>query len=217
MTELIFITSTGTDIGKTVVATSLIKKLRAEGKSVHAFKPIISGVNSTTITQSDTASILSALGRDITEENLKQISPWQFEDALSPHDAARNAGQEIIFSDLIDFCATALLNAQTQNIDYLIIEAVGGIMVPLNDQKTVLDWMKALNAPAVLVIGNYLGTLSHSLTAIEILKNRQIEILKVIISEKQAAPHEVSLKDTLTSLKNFHPDLIFEVCPFLPK
>ena len=69
-------------------------------------------------------------------------------------------------------CSHSRADAIEKHSGKLLIEGVGGIVVPLNDRHTVLDWMIALNVPLVLVTGTYLGTLSHTLTCIDVLKRR---------------------------------------------
>ena len=65
----------------------------------------------------------------------------------------------------------------------MLIEGVGGIMVPLDERHTVLDWMSALRLPVLLVAGSYLGTISHTLTALHVLAQRNLDIAAVVVSE----------------------------------
>ena len=71
--------------------------------------------------------------------------------------------------------------------DVTLIEGIGGVMVPLDAEHTVLDWIAALGAPALLVVGSYLGTLSHSLTAAAALRQRGVTIAGVVVSESRRA------------------------------
>ena len=68
-----------------------------------------------------------------------------------------------------------------------LIEGIGGVMAPLDARHTVLDWIAALGAPALLVVGSYLGTLSHSLTAAAALRQRGVALLGVVVSESRRA------------------------------
>ena len=65
----------------------------------------------------------------------------------------------------------------------MLIEGVGGAMVPLDEKRTVIDWMEALGIPAILVTGSYLGAISHALTTLEVLKMRRIPVHAVILNE----------------------------------
>ena len=83
----------------------------------------------------------------------------------------------------------------------VLIEGVGGIMVPLDETHTVLDWMSALRVPVLLVAGSYLGTISHTLTALRVLAQRNLDIAALVVSES-AAPG-ASLEETVTTIGRF--------------
>jgi dethiobiotin synthetase len=70
----------------------------------------------------------------------------------------------------------------------LLIEGVGGVMAPLDARHTVLDWVAALDIPLVLVAGSYLGTISHTLTALEVLRRRGLDVACLVISESASSP-----------------------------
>ncbi len=160
----IFITATGTDVGKTFVAASLIGHFRQMGRTVEAIKPVVSGFDPAKATTSDPAVLLRALGVSLTAEAIERMSPWRFRAPLSPDLAAQHEGRRIDVDDVIAYCQSAV----DQRQDLLLIEGVGGIMVPLDGERTVLDVMMALQLPLILVTGSYLGTISHTLTALEL-------------------------------------------------
>src|SRR5262249_11449803 len=83
----------------------------------------------------------------------------------------------------------------------LIIEGVGGVMVPLDETHTVLDWMTALRAPVLLVTGSYLGTFSHTLTALHVLARRNLDIAAVVVSE--SAIPGARLEETVATISRF--------------
>ena len=83
----------------------------------------------------------------------------------------------------------------------LFIEGVGGIMVPLDARHTVLDWMAALDIPLLLVVGSYLGTISHTLTALDVLAQRNLKIAAIVVSESERGT--VALDDTVASIARF--------------
>jgi dethiobiotin synthetase len=159
----IFITATGTDVGKTYVAASLIRHLRQMGRLVDALKPVVSGFDPEQAVASDPGVLLHALGLPVTMAEIDRISPWRFGAALSPDLAARREGRGIDVDAVVAFCQTAI----DQRRDILLIEGVGGVMVPLDEQRTILDVMMALQLPLILVAGSYLGTISHTLTALD--------------------------------------------------
>jgi dethiobiotin synthetase len=77
-----FVTSTGTDIGKTFVTAGLIARLREAGAPVDALKPVVSGYDSSVAPTSDPAVLLKALGRDVTQDEIAAIANWRFRAAL---------------------------------------------------------------------------------------------------------------------------------------
>jgi dethiobiotin synthetase len=198
----IFITGTGTDVGKTYVAASLIRHLRRMGRNVDAIKPVVSGFDPALPASSDPGVLLKALGHSITPQEIERIAPWRYRAAMAPDLAARAEGQAIDVDAVIAFCRTAI----DQRRDILLIEGVGGVMVPLDDHRTVLDLTMALQLPLILVAGSYLGTISHTLTALDALFRRNLKVLATIVSE---TPHSsVPLADTVAAIARFTDPVI---------
>ena len=193
----VFITASGTGIGKTFVTSLLIRQLRAKGRSVCALKPLITGYTDETAHESDTRHLLDALGLPMNAENISSVSPWRFDAPLAPNMAAQREGRQIDLKEVIAFCNAARSGAQ----DYLLIEGVGGVMVPLNDHYTVREWIMILQMPALLVTGSYLGSISHTLTALEALQSKGIQIAGIVVSE--SVHSTVPLDETVAALERF--------------
>jgi dethiobiotin synthetase len=192
----IFVTATGTDVGKTFVTAALIRHFRAAGRAVEAIKPVVSGFDPAAMQTSDPGVLLGALGRPVTMEEIDRIAPWRFAAPLSPDLAAAHEGRSIGFDALLDFCRRA---ATPRNI--LLIEGVGGIMVPLDQSHTTLDWMAELGLPLILVAGSYLGSISHALSAVNVLRNRQLDLRAIVVDESKGSP--VVLKDNAAAIARF--------------
>ncbi len=210
MTAL-FVTATGTDVGKTFVTAGLIRELRRHDRAVRALKPVISGFDPNTVAASDTGVILDALGQLQSADAVAAISPWRFAAPLSPDMAGRRENRSIDFDELLHFCRDNIAAAQGT----LLIEGVGGIMVPLDDRHTVLDWMSALELPVLLVTGSYLGTISHTLTALDVLARRSLTVHSVIVSE--SAGGTVDLDETADTIRRFSGTADVLTLPRLPK
>jgi dethiobiotin synthetase len=193
----IFVSATGTDVGKTFVTAGLIRHLRAQGRAVDAIKPVVSGFDPAAPAGSDPAALLAALGRPLTIEEIERISPWRFAAPLSPDMAARREDRAIDFDAVTEFCRSAMAARR----GLLFIEGIGGIMVPLDDNRTVLDLMTQLRLPILLVAGSYVGTISHTLTALQILTRRNLDVAAVIVSESQGSA--ASLDDTVATIARF--------------
>jgi dethiobiotin synthetase len=193
----IFITATGTDVGKTFVAASLIRHFRRMGRLVDAIKPVVSGFDPEQAATSDPGVLLHALGLPATLAEIDRISPWRFRAPLSPDLAAQREGRAIDVDTVVTFCQNAIQQRQ----DILLIEGVGGVMVPLDGERTVLDVMMALQLPVILVAGSYLGTISHTLTALDALFQRRLKVMATIVSETQGSL--VPLDDTVAAIGRF--------------
>lgn len=193
----IFITATGTDVGKTYVAAALIRHLRQLGHAVDAIKPVVSDFDPDAMASSDPGILLAALGRRVTPDEIDRISPWRFRAPLSPDMAARREGRRVDVDDVIAFCKRMIADHR----GVMLIEGVGGIMVPLDEDRTVLDLMMALRLPLILVAGSYLGTISHTLTAIDSLFRRELDVMAVIVSESPGSP--VPLDETVAAIERF--------------
>jgi dethiobiotin synthetase len=193
-----FVTATGTGIGKTYVTAGLVRHWRSEGIAVAALKPVISGFGNAR--ESDSGVLLEAMGEAVNEETVARISPWRFAAPLSPDMAAAREGREVDFEALLAYCRNSVAAARGP----LLIEGVGGVMVPLDGRHTVLDWMAQLGLPAILVAGSYLGTLSHTLTAAQALSRAGVGIAALVLND--SGDGAVPVADTRASLKRFLPD-----------
>lgn len=199
-----FIASSGTGIGKTLVTAALTRQLRQAGQSVRVLKPVISGYTPETHAESDTAILLQSLDRPATPVAIDAVSPWRFAAPLSPDMAAARENRALDLGAIVEFCRSAAAGTE----DVLLIEGVGGVMVPLTGTETVLDWMDALAAPALLVVGSYLGTISHTLTAAAALRARGIPLAGIVISESEESPVAVAeIRDAIARFVDDAPIL----------
>ena len=198
----IFITATGTDVGKTFVVASLIRLLRQMGRTVDAIKPIVSGYDATLAAASDPGVLIGALGLPFSPEAIDRVSPWRFRAAVAPDLAARREGRSIDVDAVVAYCQGAI----ERRPDILLIEGVGGIMVPLDDHRTILDVMMALRVPLMLVTGSYRGTISHTLTALDSLFRRDLNVLATIVNETPGS--SIPLGDVVASIGRFTEPVI---------
>ncbi len=197
----VFVTATGTDIGKTFVTAGLIRLLRDQGVSVDARKPVVSGYDHFGRGNERSRRATESLGRPVSAEEIARIAPWRYRAPLSPDLAAAREGRPLDFEALVAFSR----KAADATKGMLFIEGVGGIMAPLDGHHTVLDWMAALQAPLVLVVGSYLGTISHTLTALDVLSGRKLKIAAIVVSETDRSA--VALDDTVSSISRFSADV----------
>ena len=190
----LFITATGTEIGKTLVTAALCHQLRTAGRPVWAIKPVISGVTPETMTGTDTAIIANSLGLDLTTDVIERISPFRYKAPLAPSMAAAAEGRALDYEDLRRTCRITLAEQA-----FTLIEGVGGAFVPLTTDRLVADWIKDLGLPSLLVAGSYLGTISHTLATLEAMRGRDLLVNAIIIS--QSAGDNPPLDDTVAEIK----------------
>ena len=191
----IFISASGTDVGKTFVCRKLITELQQTDYRIRVLKPLASGFDRQAAASTDSGLLLAAQGLPLTDEQLDGISPWRYAAPLSPDMAAAQENKAIEFEPLLNFCRAP------KDVDLTLIEGIGGVMVPIDERHTVLDWIAALRAPVLLVVGSYLGTFSHSLTALGMLRARGIRVLSLIVSE--SPEQAVELQETRRVLQRF--------------
>jgi dethiobiotin synthetase len=194
----VFITGSGTDVGKTFVAAALIRHLRCIGRTVRAFKPVITGYRIETLAQSDCAALLDALGEPLWPQNVEAISPWRYRAAVGPSSAAALEGKRVDFEALAAFTLKAF---QTAMADFTIAEGLGGVMVPFDAENTVLDLIALAAVPVIVVSGTYLGSLSHTLCALEVVAARGIPIAAIVVNESSTST--VTLEQTASALTPF--------------
>ena len=193
-----FITGSGTGVGKTFVTCRLLRELRHAGRIARALKPVISGFDPGATGDSDTGQLLTAMEEELDEASVGAISPWRFAEPISPDMAANHEGRRLDAREIATFCRYAAPDGENS---LLLVEGIGGVMVPLNERETVLDWMAALGWPSLLVAGSYLGTLSHTLTALSAIRARGLTVAGIIVSESPESP--VPLSQTGDTLRNF--------------
>ncbi|KTC93512.1 dethiobiotin synthase [Fluoribacter dumoffii] len=160
-----FITGTDTDCGKTYVTASLLNYF----PSAAAIKPVASGCMEieNTLINSD------ALQLQKNNISLDIINPWRFKMPVSPHIAAQSEGVSLSINDISNYC----LNLQLSGIEKLFIEGAGGLMVPLNDNETWVDFLQITKIPVILVVGMKLGCINHALLTESALLANNIECL----------------------------------------
>jgi len=192
----IFVTGAGTDVGKTFVACGLVAEFRRRGHAVAAYKPLASGFDPTHPAASDPGALLTALGEPVSPANLDRIAPFRYRAALAPDMAAAAEGKRI------DFDAVVAVSRQAATVaELVVIEGVGGVMSPITERHTVIDWIAALRVSALLVTGTYLGAQTHALTALDALQRRSIAVHAVVANE--TAGSTVGLSENMRSLARF--------------
>ena len=173
----LFVTGTGTEVGKTVVTAALARRARRLELDCIALKPVQTGArrmgDGWILPDCD---VYRAAGQAMTGPVHEEFA-YVFEPACSPHLAAEMAGRTIDLDPIVRFVETF-----RDRHDCVLVEGVGGIAVPLNEKQTVLDLMKALALPVLLVADNRLGGLNHALLSIEAIRAAGLDVSGVILT-----------------------------------
>lgn len=168
MTHGYFVTGTDTGVGKTVVSLELMRLLQAQGHVVTGMKPVASGCHHETpgLVNTDALQIQAQASFTVP---YKLINPYAFEPAIAPHIAAAQAGIEINLNVI-----EAAFAELGQEADRVVVEGVGGWMVPVNVSQTMADVAVALDLPVVLVVGIRIGCLNRALLTAQAIRTSGI-------------------------------------------
>jgi len=182
----LFITGTDTGVGKTVIAAGLARGFRAMGINVGVMKPIATGAyrlprpdGGYDLRSDDVDKLVEAAAVD---DDLRLVNPVCLEPPLSPLTAARLTGHNISLDEILVAYRTL-----RERHDLIVVEGVGGLMVPIKKDYFVADMMRDFGLPAVIVARPGLGTLNHTILTVRCAQSRGILLLGIIIvhAEKQ--------------------------------
>jgi dethiobiotin synthetase len=188
----VFVTGTGTEVGKTVVAAAIARSLAAAGESVAVLKPAVTGLSDPG--EPDHELLRRASGSSQSDD---EIAPYRYEPPASPHLAAELAGERIEPPRLIRAAQRAGSGA-----DVLVCEGVGGLMVPLAPGYLVRDLARELGLPLVVAAPPGLGTINHTLLTLEAARSTGLDVAAVVLTPWPAEPDPIqrSNRQTLEAL-----------------
>lgn len=196
----VFVTGTGTEVGKTVVAAAIARTLAADGNRVAVFKPAVTGLDEPA--ETDHALLRRASG---SQQGDEEIAPYRYGPPASPHLAATMAAEEIEPARLVAAARTA-----TAGADVLVCEGVGGLLVPLANDYLVRDLAVELALPLVIAASPGLGTINHTLLTIEAARAAALEVAAVVLTPwpEEPSPIEQSNRETIQALGNVPLDTL---------
>lgn len=194
MTQSYFIIGTDTNVGKTYIASALVRHFVSLGFKTAGMKPVASGCELNPqgeLINEDAQALINASN---VSAPLNLVNPYRFAPAIAPHIAATQAGIAI------DFHTIAHAYTQLKNLsEVVIVEGAGGFFVPLNDTQTLADLAVQLNLPIILVVGMRLGCINHALLTVEALQARGLTLAGWVAN--QIEPHFEMFEENLDSLK----------------
>lgn len=204
----IFICGTDTGVGKTVVVGLLFKYLLEKGINVATQKWIQTGCSAYPLDVAQHLALALKSKKEI-KNNLHLINPYCFKLPVSPHLASKIEGRRVD-KKKIEKSLKALLKKN----DFVVIEGIGGALVPLNGNTLVIDLVKKLKIPVLLVAANKLGCINHSLLTIEALRKRGIKIKGIIFNNMSKRQNKLIAKDNPMIVEKFSKIKVLGVLPY---
>jgi dethiobiotin synthetase len=199
----IFVTGTDTNVGKTLIAAGLARLLVNRGKNVGVFKPVASGG-----TVSADGKFLQKAAR-LPNSIYPEIVPVHYRQPLAPYVAAWKEGAVPLAK-----IEKAYQQAK-KKYDHLIVEGVGGVLVPVTKNFSVTDWMMKWKLPTLVVALAGLGTINHTLLTLEALKKRKIKVLGVLVNGYKGK--DIAEKTNAKALKKLVNVPVYGPLKFNPK
>lgn len=203
MARACFVTGTGTGVGKTIVSAAIAARLAADGVAVSARKPVATGIAAGGPRRGDELAGVEdhELLAAVTGERPAEVAPACFEDPVSPHLAAKLSGVELDVGAIV-----AALKEHEARAEALIVEGIGGILVPLASGWDVRRLASELDWPVVVVAGAGLGTINHTLMTLEAARSGGLDVRAVVLTPWPADPGllELSNQETITALGDVH-------------
>jgi dethiobiotin synthetase len=188
MAQIIFITGTDTGVGKTVVTALLLRHLRQAGCNALAMKPFCSG------SRAD-ARLLRSLQKNLL--TLDEINPFFFKQPVAP--AAAAGRRKTIHLDTV----LRKIRALARRCDVLLVEGIGGLLVPLDRKHTVADLISRLRCPALIVSRNRLGTINHTLLTVKAMQAAGIKQLRIVMVDEKKP--DISARSNAKIIKKMTP------------
>lgn len=194
------ITSTGTGLGKTYVCCQIIKGMLEKKVNAMPLKPILSGYSKKLHFDSDSAKLLRSAGKNYDLNSVKEITPWLFKKPIAPTLAAKIENKKLSYKKLKRWCSEKVSH-NNRNKKVTFIEGAGGLMVPIGQRNTFLNLAKELNLSIILVVGSYLGSVSHTLSILKNIEQANLKIVTLIINQVPEVINQ-PLNDTKELISN---------------
>jgi dethiobiotin synthetase len=191
----IFVTGTDTGVGKTIVAASVCAALAARGEHVAAFKPVVTGLDEPSGEWPPDHELLASAAS--AGQSPEAVAPHRFGPPVSPHLAAERAGRRLGRDDLL-----ACAHEAAHRADALVVEGVGGLLVPFSPRYSVRDLAADLGLPVVIVARAGLGTINHTLLTLAAARARELTVAGVVFTPWPSSPSGVerSNRETIERL-----------------
>lgn len=204
----IFVVGTDTGVGKTIATGLLAGFLAGKGYKVVSQKWVETGSAGFS---KDVVCHLKLLGKKKKDlkKHLSEMSPYTFKFPASPHLAAALEGEKISIEKIKNS-----FKSLEKDFDFVIVEGTGGALVPLTQEKLIIDVAKELGLAALVVAGNKLGAVNHALLTLEALESRKIRIAGAIFNQLKGKTDSIILKNNPKTVETITGQSISGILPW---
>jgi len=210
MKDSVLVTATDTGVGKTVVAAGLVLALRMRGFSAAGCKPFATGCREEgdRLVSEDAELLAEACEYELSEE---LISPVRYRPPLAPAVAARLEQRPVDLD-----AALQALGEIGQRYDFVVVEGIGGLAVPLTDEMTVADFAASAGLDLVIVARRTLGTLNHTRLTVEYARSRALSIRGIVLAGPAVPEDDLSAGTNLAEIERLTGISVAASIPALP-
>ena len=204
-----FITGTDTGVGKTLIAGAIARALSLQGRRVGVMKPFESGCrrDGDTVVPADALFLRNMAG---SQDDLALICPYAFERPLAPGVAARLEHVSISLEKVQEIYSQ--LSAQHA---IMLVEGAGGLMVPISEEQLIIDVVRLLQLPLIIVARSALGTINHTLLTVREAQRAGIRVCGIILNKVSPEPDEAEATNPEVIRKFSNVPLLGQV-PYIP-
>jgi dethiobiotin synthetase len=203
-----FVTGTDTGVGKTLVASALLRAFALSGLHVIGMKPVATGCR-TDLPDRANEDVAALTDASSIRAPIDLVNPYCFEPPIAPSIAAQQAGRSISLTRIRE-CYLSLANLA----DCVVVEGAGGLLAPLNRNEDFGDLVRFLDLSIVLVVGMRLGCLNHALLTAEVIRSRGLHFAGWVANRiDRDMPF---FEDNLETLRQKLPAPLIAIVPFAP-
>ena len=171
MSKGVFITGTDTEVGKTLVSAAIMQKVKTKYDRVLGYKPVVAGLSIINgVMANEDVLVLQEMGSQKLDQ--EWICPYRLTNPVAPHIAADLDNIQLEPARMLS--GYSRIKKQT---DFIVVEGVGGFLVPINQEYDMSQFAQALELPVILVVGIRLGCLNHALLSAESIDKRGLKII----------------------------------------
>lgn len=207
----VFITATDTGVGKTFVASALVRCLTQRGIDVGIMKPIETGVSRSAKAQSDGARLRRAAA---SHDSMAEVCPYVFRLPVAPFSAAYEEGTTVRIATIM-----RVFHALRQKHTLMVVEGVGGIYTPISQRFNILDLIYHMKLPAIVVGQSGLGGINHALLTIHALRLQKIPLVALVLNQRWPVQTKISHaqeQSTIRLLRRFAGVPVVGPLPYNP-